>query len=1063
LVRNGEVIPERTIGSKKGRTLLKLLALNAGTGVTIDEIVEVLWGDAPPARPEDNVATLVSRLRGVLGAAAIDGGRRAYSVVPGPFMEIDVYEAARLTTEAEGRLRSSEPTLASVAAERATQLLHGQLLEDEPDATWTDDARQAAGRLLRRARRCLWLSALELGEYRLALETAGATVRADELDEEAHRAVMLAHYRAGGQGAAVAAFERARQILSEELGVDPSPETQALHLAILRNEEPPPPHDSLSGTVASVMEPGFVGRDEELDALSERWEQVSAGSAASVFIAGEAGIGKSRLAVEAARMAESTGGLVLQSRCYWAESSLFLQPLAEAIRSAVISLHPDETREAAGDWAGTLGELVPEVTQVLRPIDYEIGPPQIERRRAFEAVASFFQKLSRKRPVLLLIDDLHLAGAETIEVLHFMLRRLSSVRLLIIGTVRSEETHDFLENLMGMGDKLLLGPLRKDAVISLARQAEAAELVDELMRKTRGHTLFVVEALRMVGTDRDAGSILIPDSLRNAVVARTKRLGTQTESFLHAVAVLGSTFDIEVAAQLAGVTLQDALRHSEIALEARLLVQSEINFEFANDLTREILYDTTPKPSRVALHGHAADLIQGNPEAVAIHRAAAGDWHAAANAWLQAGELAAGSFATRDAARLLEEAVAAASSSGDQLLLARSYLARSRALESLAEYREAWADASRALAITKEHGDSNLEAEALERLAWIAYSSRYDGDAGEFAQRASELTERAAQALGALPSAIVLTARVMHSEGDLKGALSVLDQLSSEDLDEVTEAAALSSLGCVLEHGDRFDEAARTLERAIDLCRKTKSLRPLISGLFFQGMAYGNLGRFARALSTFDSLAKLVEESGSRKYRARVANSRSWIYRELGEIERARDFAQEAIDQAVELGEIEPRAHAALASAECSLLLGDDAEAERMLEEADSMLRGRDVGFSWRLELRHVELAARLDPGRAEALLELARKYGSSKYEALAFGHLGRTGDALRIAGPLGSDYLTALVGDVAVAKEAIDRLTLALPEDLRKSFVARGRLSLSVASARTQGRDGRGPRRRRA
>ncbi|MDP9068198.1 MAG: AAA family ATPase, partial [Actinomycetota bacterium] len=915
----------------------------------------------------------------------------------------------------------------------------------------------------RRARRCLWLAALELSDPATALAAAGAAVRTDELDEEAHRAVMLAHYRAGDQGAALAAFERLRTILEDQLGTDPGPETEALHVAILRNEEPAPASRPSPETRADVMDPGFVGRDREVDMLLKRWSRASGGSAGLVLITGEAGIGKSRLAAEAARIVEATGGVVLRSRCYQAERSLFLQPIAEALRWAVTTLSPDDTRAAAGEWAGPLAELAPEVSRVVAPVDYEPGPPQVERRRTFEAVASFFHTLSQRRPVLLVLDDLHLAGAATIELLHFMVRRIGRARVLVIATMRSEEASDVVGQVVEIGDAVALEPLREEAVASLARQAKATALATDLMRKTAGHTLFVVEALRAIVESGEARTIPIPDSLRHAVVARTKRLGAETEGFLRAVVGLGSTFDVGVAAELAGVPLQEAVVHAERALHARLIVQSGSAYGFANDLIREILYDSTPRPSRVARHRLAATLLADNPEASAVHLAAAGDVRGAAEAWLTAAESAAASFANRDAARLLGEAVTAAHRSGADLLAARCRLTRSRVRETLGEYREASEDASAALEIAQRRRDPDLEAQALERLAWVAYSSRYDEGADDLARRAWEFSESAAEASGARPSATVLRARLKHSRGEVHDASEVLQDAVAGDLDDATRAAALSCLGSALAHGDRFEEAARTLERAVELCRKTKNLRFLVNGLFFSGMAQGNLGRFGPALSTFDTLARLVEESESRSYRARVANLRSWMYRELGDVGRARDLAQEAVDRAAEFGEVEPRGHAALALAECALLEGDDAEAARLVDEVSAMVAGRVVGFSWRLELHAAELRARVEAERAEAVLELARRCGSRKYEALAFAHLGRPRDALRIATALGSDYLTALVGDEESARRAVDRLALGLPEDLREGFVARGPLSAAGSSAARRDRAPRSSRRPRA
>jgi hypothetical protein len=130
---------------------------------------------------------------------------------------------------------------------------------------------------------------------------------------------------------------------------------------------------------------------------------------------------------------------------------------------------------------------------------------------------------------------------------------------------------------------------------------------------------------------------------------------------------------------------------------------------------------------------------------------------------------------------------------------------------------------------------------------------------------------------------------------------------------------------------------------------------------------------------------------------------------------------------------------------------GDQGEAARVLDVGEALLGG-DHGFIWRLELRYLELWARLEPPRAEALLERARVAGSRKYEALALAALGRTGEASRLARELGSDYLVAQVAPAQEAAEAVARMTRSLPPGLRGSFVDRGRVPVAVATATTRG-----------
>jgi len=148
---DGRAVPPRELASRKGRTLLKLLLARRGEVVPADVLVEALWAGRPPADPDANLATLVSRLRAVLGPEVIAGDRHGWRFVAGPRVELDLEEATRLPGEADARL-PAEPALALAAAERALALLgRGPFLADEPDADWALPARREAERLAARA------------------------------------------------------------------------------------------------------------------------------------------------------------------------------------------------------------------------------------------------------------------------------------------------------------------------------------------------------------------------------------------------------------------------------------------------------------------------------------------------------------------------------------------------------------------------------------------------------------------------------------------------------------------------------------------------------------------------------------------------------------------------------------------------------------------------------------------------------------------------------------------------------------------------------------------------
>jgi len=221
------------IGSRKARTLLALAAVERGSRLSIDRIIDVLWPATRPRHPVENVATLVSRLRSTLGSAAIVGGRTGYRL--GDAVRIDLSECAKLTAEAEAQLASGMAATALAAAASAVEQLAGEVLEDEPDAVWAAPARRTHVELMRRARRVSAEAALRVGAVHAARAVAEDAVAADALDEPAYRALMRAHAAAGEPVRALAAYQRLRTTLADELGVDPAPVTRDLYVAILRH------------------------------------------------------------------------------------------------------------------------------------------------------------------------------------------------------------------------------------------------------------------------------------------------------------------------------------------------------------------------------------------------------------------------------------------------------------------------------------------------------------------------------------------------------------------------------------------------------------------------------------------------------------------------------------------------------------------------------------------------------------------------------------------------------------------------------------------------------------
>ena len=477
VVRGGAQLTDGEIGSRKSRTLLKLLAVERPGLVTVDRIVEILWPDERPAAPEQNVATMVSRLRATLGAELIQGGRVGYRLAAGPDLVVDLDAAAGFCEQAEGKL-STAAAVALAAAERAHELLSaGTAIGEEQYADWAEPAREQVRVLLRRVRLAAAEASLATGDPRRAAGYAEAAVAADPLDEAAHRWYMAAAAEAGEQAKALAAYEALRQRLGRELGTDPAPQTRELHLAILREQDGGLARSGPGRAAPRGTEPGTIplaGRDGEIGVLREAWAAAAGGQPGLITIVGEAGIGKTALAEALAAEAAGDGGTVLQTRCYETERSLFLQPIVEAIAPVVTSTPANMLRQLLGEHATAAAGLLPEVAAILGPPPPGRVSMEMERRRAFEAVRALLRGLAERNPVLLLVDDLQYAGQSTVELMHFLGREPAGARLLVLATVRAENDAQVGAALAPVARRVEVGPLGPDAVAA-ARPRSRAE------------------------------------------------------------------------------------------------------------------------------------------------------------------------------------------------------------------------------------------------------------------------------------------------------------------------------------------------------------------------------------------------------------------------------------------------------------------------------------------------------------------------------------------------------------------------------------------------------------
>ena len=250
-----------SLRSRQARTLLKRLGLERGGAVSADSLVEAVWPVRRPTQPDRDLHVLVSRARSVMGQDRVVRRDAGYALLADWW---DLAELGILAREAARRADAGDTVGARTAAEAALALVRGPLLADEPDAEWAAEARLAANAAVAEVRRVAATAALATGQVGDAAAYATEALRSDPYDEAALRTLMRAHVAAGRPGSALAEFARMRELLGEELGVDPAAETRALHEELLRDEPAAPAPGPASK---------LVGRAAELRALDAELER----------------------------------------------------------------------------------------------------------------------------------------------------------------------------------------------------------------------------------------------------------------------------------------------------------------------------------------------------------------------------------------------------------------------------------------------------------------------------------------------------------------------------------------------------------------------------------------------------------------------------------------------------------------------------------------------------------------------------------------------------------------------------------------------------------------------
>jgi DNA-binding SARP family transcriptional activator/energy-coupling factor transporter ATP-binding protein EcfA2 len=925
LWREGQMVSPNAWPSRKVRQLLGILVTHRHRTVSSDELIEWLWPDLGLESAHNSLWVTVSHLRRVLEPEL--AGRvtstfvltepPGYRFDPAERCEIDVEAFLALVREGQSCQQRDQSVSAIDAYLAALALYRGDYMAQDPYEDWAIPTRERLRETLQEMRSNLAVCYLALGRYQEALDHARQVLDRDPCRERAWRLVMEAYYRQGEQDRALRAFERCRAILADELGVDPLPETVTLHERILQTPPPLPRRTPAALPPALSMRLPFVGREREWIQLSGVLQQALDGRGQIVLVAGEPGIGKTRLLEELAGLATARGARVLMGCCYEMEQNMAYAPVVEALRSLLASPRATESPPPCppAQLAAVAG-LLPELRKIWPDLPpYQPMPPDAERTRLLTSLVQVIQLCAQGKPLILLLDDLQWADPSSLQLIHHLARQSEGHPLLLVGAYRSthlDRGHALtaLRQRLAPQNRLVelsLTAFRKDDVVLLLRILGNSDSGDALARRlyheTEGHPFFLAEVLHtLVQEGLDLATVteepgaderwLLPPGVRAVAMGRLDRLAADDRAVLDHASVVGREFALSLLAHFLDRPERVLAEQAE-RLCARGFLRPRMldRYEFSHDLMRRAAYEALSEPRRRLLHRQLADILRTQEAAagtVATHYAA-GDrpWLALEPALIaaqQAGHLTAydEALAWCQQAMSIAEAHPQAVPPGFRTRLHLQ-------CRTLWYYRgdlERTLGADRAaLAAARHEGDLASELEALWHLAHDETQMAAGGPSGLQAEAlalANNLGDPAALARSLARHGS--DSGFLATPAERESALQALNQAVSLAR-QVGDAALLHHVLCELWGVGRLPPARAALEEALALVRRLGDRHEEVGTLAKLADLLARQGDFPAVVEYACQGLTLAEQVDSTAYGA--WNRRAWgqALAALGQIE----------------------------------------------------------------------------------------------------------------------------------------------------------------------------------
>lgn len=671
-------------------TFCAFLILNRQRRITREEVQVAFWPDAEPARAQERLRRTLYLLRRALephtGFVEAEGSELL--IAPHTHLWVD-YESFE---QALSNAHRQDPPLRP-ALEQAIALYTDDLLKDVY-TDWALVEREHALQRFLTALRHLINICQAAGDWDTVLRHAHRLLEHDPFQEDAHRALMTAYAAQGDRSAALRQYQFCVQVLDDELGVEPLPETTELYAAIREGhgvapvKTPLPVAPAPPTSTTDLEQLPLVGRDQELREIAAEWRICQNGNSRLVLVTGPAGIGKTRLLAEAGRQIPGADATVLTGNCYAMEAGTPYQLITDLLHSASDLIEGDLPASTRADLAQLVPALAPAQGSTATPTTTAVSTSV----RLQEAVTDAFRLLAGRGDGLWLIaEDLHWADPASLACLNHALRRINDLPLLVLASLRDEEVSydspllDWPRNAVhapAPTTHIQIAPLPASELARLVEQTiagHAPELAPLLYEETAGNPFFIVETLRalieqdvLVQSDsgwtlREGGlpqtsDVPVSEVVLQVIQGRIRRLTRAAQEVLTVGAVLEHDIEERLLEALVDPAIALDLALDELLRAAILQEKTPGVYQFAHIKVREIVYADTSAPRRRFLHRRAAgQLVRLNQverladiARLAYHYQQAHDWPQAVIFGWRASQTASAAGALTEANRYAE-------------------------------------------------------------------------------------------------------------------------------------------------------------------------------------------------------------------------------------------------------------------------------------------------------------------------------------------------------------------------------------------------------------------------